>query len=70
MSKIKELVKSLREMDVNQLQDELLSLRRLQFNLRLKVVNGVLSQTHLKTQARKTVARLKTLIAEKQVKLS
>ena len=70
MSKIKELVKSLREMDVNQLQDELLSLRRLQFNLRLKVVNGVLSQTHLKTQARKTIARLKTLIAEKQVKLS
>ena len=70
MSKIKQLVKSLREMNVSQLQDELLSLRKQQFNLRLKVVNGVLSQTHLKTQARKTIARIKTLIAEKQVELS
>ena len=66
MTNIKELKQSLRAMSIEQLQEQLLLLRKEQFTLRLKAINGVLSQTHLKTVARKTIARIKTLMTEKQ----
>ena len=69
MSKLTQLKQNLRQITIEQLQEELLVLRKTQFNLRLKTVNGVLTQTHLKTEARKSIARIKTLIAEKAVQL-
>ena len=67
MSKVSQLKQDLRQMTVEQLQSELLVLRKTQFDLRLKAVNGVLTKTHLKTAARKTIARIKTMISEKAV---
>lgn len=57
--------KELREKNVQELQTELLSLLREQFNLRMQLASGQLKQTHLLKQVRRTVARVKTLLAEK-----
>ncbi len=56
----------LREKDVAALNDELLNLRKEQFQLRLQKATGQLGQTHLMKQTQRDIARVKTLIAEKQ----
>lgn len=61
MKKINEL----RSMSLTELQTELLELRKQQFNLRMKRSAGALDKPHTITMARKTVARVKTLITEK-----
>lgn len=58
-------VSELREMSLEDLNSELLSLRKEQFNLRMKKANGILDKTHQITMVRKSVARVKTLITEK-----
>lgn len=55
----------LRKMSVEELQTELHSLRTNQFNLRFKKANGSLDKTHLVTQTRRSIARVKTIMAEK-----
>jgi large subunit ribosomal protein L29 len=61
MNKIDEL----RNLTIEELQTELLSLRKEQFNLRMKKASGSLDKTHLITRVRKSVARVKTLLTEK-----
>ncbi|HAT2067451.1 TPA: 50S ribosomal protein L29 [Legionella pneumophila] len=61
MKKIDEL----RNMSVEELQNELLSLRKEQFNLRMKKASGSLDKTHLITMVRKSVAKVKTILTEK-----
>ena len=61
MKKIDEL----RNLTTDELQNELLSLRKEQFNLRMKKASGSLDKTHLITMMRKSVARVKTLLTEK-----
>jgi large subunit ribosomal protein L29 len=61
MKKINEL----RNLTADELQDELLSLRKEQFNLRMRKANGSLDKTHLITMVRKSVARVKTMLTEK-----
>lgn len=61
MKKINEL----RDLSTEELQNELLSLRKEQFNLRMKKASGSLDKTHLITMVRKSVARVKTLLTEK-----
>lgn len=61
MKKIEEL----RNLSSEELQTELLSLRKDQFNLRMKKANGSLDKTHLTTMVRKSVARVKTMLTEK-----
>jgi large subunit ribosomal protein L29 len=61
MKKINEL----RDLSSEELQNELLSLRKEQFNLRMKKASGSLDKTHLITMVRKSVARVKTLLTEK-----
>ncbi len=61
MKKIEEL----RALSTKELEDELLILRREQFNLRMKRAAGSLDKTHLITMMRKSVARVKTLLTEK-----
>ncbi|HAU0159972.1 TPA: 50S ribosomal protein L29 [Legionella pneumophila] len=61
MKKINEL----RNMSVEELQNELLSLRKDQFNLRMKKASGSLDKTHLITMVRKSVAKVKTILTEK-----
>ncbi|PWY56843.1 50S ribosomal protein L29 [Legionella qingyii] len=61
MKKIDEL----RSLSVEELQNELLSLRKEQLNLRMKKASGSLDKTHLITMVRKSVARVKTMLTEK-----
>ncbi|QEY50474.1 50S ribosomal protein L29 [Legionella longbeachae] len=61
MKKINEL----RNLSIEELQNELLSLRKEQLNLRMKKASGSLDKTHLITMVRKSVARVKTMLTEK-----
>ncbi|MDI1353040.1 MAG: 50S ribosomal protein L29 [bacterium] len=61
MKKIDEL----RNLTVEELQTELLSLRKEQFTLRMKKASGSLDKTHLITMVRKSVAKVKTMLTEK-----
>ena len=56
----------LRDNTPQQLQEELLKLRREQFNLRMQKASGQLGQTHLLNETRREIARIKTIMAEKQ----
>ena len=55
----------LRNLTKEELQTELLSLRKEQFNLRMKKASGSLDKTHLITMVRKSVAKVKTILTEK-----
>lgn len=55
----------LRQLTIEELQVELLSLRKEQFNLRMKKSSGSLDKTHLITMVRKSVARVKQMLTEK-----
>ena len=60
----------LREKTADELQEELIRLRREQFSLRMQRASEQLPQTHLITQTRRDIARVKTLIQEIQEKSS
>lgn len=55
----------LRKLSPEELNSELLSLRREQFNQRMKKANGSLDKTHVVEQVRRAVARVKTIMTEK-----
>jgi len=55
----------LREKSVEELNQELLSQLQAQFKLRMQDSTGQLNQTHLVRQARKDIARIKTVLNEK-----
>lgn len=55
----------LRKLSIEELNSELLSLRKEQLQLRLKKASGSLDKTHLITMVRRTIAKIKTLLTEK-----
>jgi large subunit ribosomal protein L29 len=55
----------LRKLSKEELQAELMALRKQQFNLRMKKANGSLEKTHIFLQVRRAIARVKTLVSEK-----
>lgn len=55
----------LRAMSLDELKQELLSLLKEQFNLRLQKANQALAQLHLFKQVRRGIARIKTIMTEK-----
>ena len=55
----------LRESTADELREELVRLRKEQFSLRMQRASEQLPQTHLITEARRDIARVKTLIREK-----
>jgi len=59
----------LRELSVDELNKELLTIRKQQFLLRIKKASDSLDKTHLIAIARKSVARLKTILTEKVGKI-
>ena len=61
MKKIDEL----RSLTIDELQNELLVLRKEQLSLRMRKASGSLDKTHLITLLRKAVARIKTMLTEK-----
>ena len=62
-------VKELREKDVDGLREELLSLRQAQMKLTMQKASGQLEQTHQIRQLRRDIARVKTLLAQHNVKV-
>ncbi len=54
----------LRSKSVEELNEELLALRREQFNLRMQQATGELAQVHQHGRVRKDIARVKTVINE------
>ena len=55
----------LREKSAEELQEELLSLMREQFNLRMQGATDQLSRPHLVKRERRDIARVKTVLGEK-----
>ena len=55
----------MREKSVYELQVSLLDLLKEQFNLRMQKSSGQLGQSHLLGQARRDIARVKTILNEK-----
>ena len=51
---------------VDELNKLVLELLREQFEYRMKLATGQLSQTHVVKKTRRTIARIKTVIAEKK----
>lgn len=54
----------LRKMSIPELEQELLAMRKTQFEMRMKKANGTLDKTHTIGMVRKTIARIKTLMTE------
>jgi large subunit ribosomal protein L29 len=50
-----------RDMTPDQLQDELLKLKKTQFNLRFQGASGQLEKVHQMRQVRRDIARVKTI---------
>lgn len=61
--KTTDYVKSLRAKSALELKDELIALRKEQFNLRMQRATGQLNQSHLIGIVRSNIARVKTLLA-------
>jgi len=58
--------KDLREKDEVSLKEEILNIRKEQFNLRMQQGAGEMSKPHLFKNARRDIARVKTILAEKK----
>ncbi len=54
----------LREKSVDELNEELVALRREQFNLRMAQATGEQAQVHEHGRVRKDIARVKTVLSE------
>jgi large subunit ribosomal protein L29 len=66
--KTTEYLKTLRGKDEAGLKAELAELRKEQFSLRMQATMGQMNQPHLTRDARKKVARVQTLLAQKTSK--
>ncbi len=55
-----------RDMSLDQLDDQLVKLKREQFNLRFQAASGQLENTARMRQVRRDIARVKTVAREKQ----
>jgi len=56
----------LRKKSVEELNEELLALRREQFNLRMQAATGEMTHNHEHGRVRKDIARVKTVLNELQ----
>jgi len=56
----------LREKSIEELQEQLQELCKDQFNYRMQKSTGQLGQIHLVDEVRKDIARVKTIITERQ----
>ena len=54
----------LRGKSVDELNEEIVALRREQFNLRMQQATGELAQVHQHSRVRKDIARVKTVLSE------
>lgn len=59
-------IREMRNKTLQELQQERLELLREQFNLRMQRATGQLAKPHLFQQVRRDIARINTVLAEKQ----
>ncbi len=59
--------KAMREKNEKELQDELLKLRREQFNLRVQSATGQGGKSDQAAKVRRDIARLKTVMREREI---
>ena len=59
-------VKEYKDKSEVELKEELLNLRKEQFNLRMQQGAGQMSKPHLFKAVRRNIARIKTILTEKQ----
>jgi large subunit ribosomal protein L29 len=59
-------IKDIRAMETGQLREELLKLRREQFNLRMQAATGQGARPDQPGKVRKDIARLKTVLRERR----
>ena len=59
-------IADLRSQTTDQLSDELLKLKKEQFNLRFQAATGQMEKTHRVSEVRKDIARISSLLREKQ----
>lgn len=57
--------KELREKTIDELNNELISLKKESFNLRMQLASQQLQQTHTIRVVRRNIARINTVITEK-----
>lgn len=62
-------IKELREKDANALREELISLRQAQLKLTMQKATGQLRETHTIREVRRNIARVKTLLAQQNIKV-
>ncbi len=58
-------IADVRALTADQLQDNLLQLKKEQFNLRFQAATGQMEKTHRVDQVRKDIARVKTVMRQK-----
>ena len=58
-------IDDIRRMTPDQLQDNLLQLKKEQFNLRFQAATGQMEKTHRVNEIRKDIARIKTVLRGK-----
>ena len=61
-------IKSVRDMDAGRLKEELVSLKKEQFNLRFQQATGQLEKSSRIRQVRRAIARVQTVLREKSPK--
>ncbi len=66
MSKLKQRREEVRNLSVEQINEQIMGLLRDQFNLRMQKATGQLGQIHLLKQVKRDIARLKTELTVKQ----
>jgi len=59
-------IADIRGMTPDQLAEQLLSLKKEQFNLRFQAATGQMEKTHRVGEVRKDIARISTLLREKR----
>ena len=58
-------IADIRTMNADQLKDQLLNLKKEQFNLRFQAATSQLEKTHRVNEVRKDIARIKTVLRSK-----
>jgi large subunit ribosomal protein L29 len=58
-------IEDVRALSADQLSDQLLQLKREQFNLRFQQATGQMEKSHRQNEIRKDVARIKTVMRQK-----
>lgn len=62
-------LRELKEKNIDELREELIALRQSQLKLTMQKASAQLEQTHHIRQVRRDIARVKTLLAQQNVKV-